>query len=119
MALLAAYLNNVDWKSLKSLDFYINGSLNWGIEVLMDGSEISEHFGRFDPGICSKYPESCGAYTSFNFGEKYVVVDFRKRPVHNVQKFKNRLTFWFADDYAVCDYQKGFDAVVHDVPLCP
>ena len=50
------------------IDFYINGNLRWGIELLVSGRGIGEHLSRFT-AIGGKYaPLNVAAY---------VVVDFR------------------------------------------
>jgi hypothetical protein len=48
------------------LDFFINGSLKWGLELLRRGDRLGEHFGRFDSG---------NAYCILDLAD-YRVVDF-------------------------------------------
>jgi hypothetical protein len=50
------------------IDFYLSGSLRWGIELLINGDGIGEHIGRFSP------PN--GKYVSLDVRD-YMVVDFR------------------------------------------
>ncbi|KAJ3211579.1 hypothetical protein HDU82_005505, partial [Entophlyctis luteolus] len=49
------------------IDFYLNGSLRWGVELLVDGRGITEHTDRF--GLNGKY---------FKLDvNDYIIVDFR------------------------------------------
>ncbi|KAJ3017691.1 UNVERIFIED_CONTAM: hypothetical protein HDU68_011515 [Siphonaria sp. JEL0065] len=52
------------------IDFYLNGPLRWGIELLVLGHGIGEHIDRFGPG---------GKYFKLAVND-YAVVDFRVSP---------------------------------------
>jgi hypothetical protein len=49
-----------------SLDFYVNGQLGWGIELLIEGNGIKQHKARFTSG---PYTDECI--------KDYRIVDFR------------------------------------------
>ena len=49
------------------IDFYLNSTLRWGIELLVNGSGIGEHISRFSPN---------GKYAPLDVTD-YAVVDFR------------------------------------------
>jgi hypothetical protein len=71
------------------IDFYINGDLRWGIELLVNGDRITEHLNRFsDPS---------GKYAPLQVKD-YVVVDFRRtldgKPT-NVMAHEKRITVFF------------------------
>eukprot|EP01132_Coremiostelium_polycephalum_P011619 gene11619-14227_t len=56
-------------KQLGLMDFYINSTLKWGLELTRQGSKLENHLARFQPG---------GLY--YNFMDKvddYLVLDFR------------------------------------------
>jgi hypothetical protein len=78
------------------IDFYLNSSLRWGIELLVNGGGIGEHLSRFTPGPNGKYVAlSCLEYT---------VVDIRGNSTGiptNILKHSNRITVFFKkDDYS-------------------
>ncbi|CAB4395377.1 unnamed protein product [Rhizophagus irregularis] len=50
------------------LDFYVNGKLQWGVEILREGTDMSEHAARFGPN---------GRYNTIPFNE-IAVIDFRR-----------------------------------------
>ncbi|KAJ3002261.1 UNVERIFIED_CONTAM: hypothetical protein HDU68_006361, partial [Siphonaria sp. JEL0065] len=67
------------------VDFYLNGSLRWGVELLVLGRGVTEHIDRF--GSNGKY---------FKLGVKdYIIVDFRfsqdGQPT-NVQRHEKRVS---------------------------
>jgi hypothetical protein len=70
------------------IDFYIDGDLCWGIELLVKGDRISEHMDRF--GLD-------GTYAKLN-AEDYAVIDFRElidgKP-SNVPRHAKRYTAFF------------------------
>ena len=65
------------------LDFYINGNIQWGIELLREGNTIKEHLDRFI--------KPNGKYSNMKFKE-YLILDFKKseRRKNNI-KMKNNL----------------------------
>ncbi|KAJ3262330.1 hypothetical protein HK103_002744 [Boothiomyces macroporosus] len=75
------------------IDFYLNGGLRWGIELLINGAGISEHISRFTP------PN--GKYVLLNVKD-YAVVDFRRNESGQPSKHPNRISVFFKnDDYSV------------------
>lgn len=78
------------------IDFYLNSSLRWGIELLVNGDGIGEHISRFTP------PN--GKYVALAVND-YAVVDFRRNPVGrpaNILRHSNRITVFFKDnDYSI------------------
>jgi len=52
---------------LSAIDFYLNGDLHWGLELLVNGQWIKEHIGRFKRD--SKY-----CYLNM---KEFAIVDFR------------------------------------------
>jgi hypothetical protein len=65
------------------IDFYINGKLNWGIELLREGRDAEAHAQRFTPG---------GIYAKLRSKMQcFVLLDFRKSKAPK-QKKKH---FWY------------------------
>ena len=70
------------------IDFYLNGGLRWGIELLVNGAGVGEHIGRFSEG---------GKYFALKVID-YAVVDFRGNDtgeVTNVELDPKRMTVFF------------------------
>jgi hypothetical protein len=70
------------------LDFYISGSLKWGIELVSDGKNLPEHINRFKQGGSSFAP---------NISD-YRMVDFRsdtskKRKSKGIDKHEVQVRF--------------------------
>ncbi len=83
------------------IDFFIDGDLRWGIELVVKGSNITEHLERFEP--LQKYaPLNC---------KEYLVVDFRQSSdgnPSNVTRHSNRLTVFFKpNDSSTCNVVIG------------
>jgi hypothetical protein len=57
-----------------AIDFYLNSSLRWGIELLVNGVGIGEHISRFTPAE--------GKYVALAVSD-FIVVDFRRNPSTN------------------------------------
>ncbi|RKP15872.1 hypothetical protein ROZALSC1DRAFT_25947, partial [Rozella allomycis CSF55] len=78
------------------IDFYLNGSLRWGIELLIKGSGIGEHLERFTPR---------GKYAPLDVSD-YAVVDFRVNEsgeCTNVQRHAKRISVFFKKgDFSSC-----------------
>jgi hypothetical protein len=74
------------------IDFFIDGNLRWGIELLVKGGKIGEHLDRFSIG--GKYQPLCT--------NDYIVVDFRPGPVSNIQRDPHRFTVFFDTDFSGC-----------------
>jgi hypothetical protein len=94
------------------IDFYINSTLRWGIELLVNGSRISEHLSRF--GLPN------GKYAPLEVRE-YAVVDFRvttSGEPTNVVRHENRITVFFKQgDYTSCFICFGLNLVAKQVRL--
>jgi hypothetical protein len=85
------------------LDFFINGKLNWGIELLCLGSQStnSEHIRRFQTGE---------KYEIINCTE-YLVVNLTKQGEFIQQDNPNLCTFVFSNDFKECSYYKRCENV--------
>jgi hypothetical protein len=78
------------------IDFYLDGELRWGIELLINGDGIKEHISRFGPG---------GKYYDLSLTD-YVVVDIRGNATGettNIQRDPHRITVFFKrGDFSSC-----------------
>jgi hypothetical protein len=78
------------------IDFYIDGNLRWGIELLIKGSKLKEHISRFEVG---------GLYYPLAVNQ-FVVVDFRffeKLAAPDVKFRENTIIVYFqAGDFSRC-----------------
>jgi hypothetical protein len=88
------------------IDFFIDGELRWGIELLVNGYRISEHMDRFGPN---------GKYAGLGVTD-YAVVDFREavngKPT-NVQRREKRYTAFFdPKDFSKCFLYSGTKNVI-------
>ena len=81
------------------IDFFINDNLRWGVELLVNGDRLQEHLERFSPS---------GRYRGLNSSD-YIVVDFRRGPVTNVQKNTKRATVFVDDSLEFCDLWYAMD----------
>lgn len=93
------------------IDFYINSNLQWGIELLVQGSKITEHLSRF---------ASSGKYYNLNCND-YYVVDFRGnqdgKPT-NITYHEKRITAFFQlGNYNVVNCIVGLDRNIISIPL--
>ena len=83
------------------IDFYVDGDIRWGIELLVGGDRISEHLARCGPG---------GKYAALNMLD-YAVVDFRRGGQSVISKLKldeKRMTVVFPpDDFSSCTVVVG------------
>jgi hypothetical protein len=86
-------------------DFYIDGDLCWGIELLIKGDRISEHMGRF--GLDS-------TYAKLN-AEDYAVIycrDLIDGKPSNVQRHAKRYAAFFdPKDFSTCILYSGTENV--------
>ena len=95
--------------SLSTIDFYINGELNWGIELLRKGNKIEEHMKRFEEG---------GKY--YDLIKENRVIDFRRGKQTNVKRYDNRVTVFFPkDDFSNCSCLFGNDKNIKQIDLLP
>jgi hypothetical protein len=94
------------------IDFYVNGSLRWGIELLVNGDQISEHISRFS--------EPYGKYAKLR-PKDYIVVDFRSskhgKPTNIKQMEKRMSVFFDKGDFSKCFYKYGFDKGIYMINL--
>ena len=95
-----------------AIDFYINSTLGWGIELFVNGSSISEYISQF--GLPN------GKYAPLEVQE-YAVVDFRvttSGEPTNVVRHENRITVFFKQgDYTSCFICFGLNLVAKQVRL--
>jgi hypothetical protein len=93
------------------IDFYINGDLRWGIELLVKGDNIVEHMSRF--ALSGKYYPL--------LVRDYVVVDFRRSlsglPT-NVTAMAKRISVFFpSDNFDTCVCRFGMDPTNYNFEL--
>ena len=75
------------------IDFFVDGELRWGIELLVHGRKITEHISRFQEG---------GKYAQLKCNDD-VVVDFRAGMPTSVKLHPNRISLFFpSQDYTTC-----------------
>ncbi|KAF8430341.1 hypothetical protein EV426DRAFT_708519 [Tirmania nivea] len=77
--------------SVGYLDFYVNGDLNWGIELLREGDRMKQHAKRFIED---------GAYAVIPLKE-WVVIDFRHHSKAVQDLRPNFLYALYEDDYNI------------------
>jgi hypothetical protein len=86
------------------IDFYLNSSLRWGIELLVNGDGIGEHISRFTP------PD--GKYVALAVSD-YTVVDIRRNSTGqptNISRQSNCITVFFKnDEYSIAQCILGLD----------
>jgi hypothetical protein len=86
------------------IDFFINGDLRWGIELLVNGGKIGEHMERFS--------QPNGKYSALN-PKDYYVVDFRRSRdgnSTNVRRYQNRISIFFPiASFSRCTCTVGLD----------
>ena len=76
------------------LDFYINGDLQWCLELLRLGDKIGEHVARFDK-FEGKYREVPA--------KEVLVVDCRGPKVRGgIKAMDSRCTLYFSNDFKTC-----------------
>ncbi|TMW63834.1 hypothetical protein Poli38472_002775 [Pythium oligandrum] len=93
------------------IDFYLNGSLRWGLELLVNGDKIGEHISRFGPD---------GKYAVLAVKD-YAVIDFRRSNTGNItgvtRKEKRVTVFFQRGDFSKCLCIFGMDRTIYDIPL--
>ncbi|KAF8453927.1 hypothetical protein BGX38DRAFT_366277 [Terfezia claveryi] len=77
--------------SVGYLDFYVNGDLNWGIELLREGDRMKQHAKRFIED---------GAYAVIPLTE-WVIIDFRHHSKAVQDPRPNFLYALYEDDYNI------------------
>ncbi|KAI3641438.1 hypothetical protein MIR68_000568 [Amoeboaphelidium protococcarum] len=94
------------------IDFYLNGSLRWGIELLVNGDGVGEHLIRFSP------PD--GKYVLLAVND-YAIVDFRRNATDQptgILKHPNRVSVLFdTDDYSVAQCLFGENTAPIEISL--
>ena len=100
--------NSKDDQSIPGeIDFYLNSSLRWGIELLVNGDGIGEHISRFTP--------PSGKYLALAVND-YAVVDFRRNTTGqptNILRHSNRITVFFNyEDYSTAQCIFGLHTTV-------
>ncbi|CAG8556950.1 38936_t:CDS:2 [Gigaspora margarita] len=71
------------------LGFYIDGDLNWGVELMMEGKRMADHIYRFG---------SEGRYKSIPF-DRWAIIDFRHNSTISEKLVSNVWHVLYADDY--------------------
>lgn len=87
----------------REIDFFVNDLLSWGIELVIDGDNITGHMNRF---------RGNGPYVPLNCGENWCVVDFRvskDAQITNVRKEKHRVSVFYEEggDFSYCNVAIG------------
>jgi hypothetical protein len=75
------------------LDFYINGELQWALELLRKGDLLEKHIHRFHP--------TSGTYRNVQ-AKAFLVVDCRGPKTRAVQRMEERCTLYFSEDFRSC-----------------
>ena len=84
------------------IDFYLNGKLRWGVELLVQGREVGEHIERFSPQ---------GKYYPLGVLD-YAVVDFRSSvngKTTQISHHPKRVTVFFDQEFTSCQYFFGYN----------
>lgn len=71
------------------MDFYLDGNLQWGVELTREGSRLEEHVSRF----------TTGRYASFGL-KNWVVIDFRRTTPNLTTLCDNVWYVVYADDFS-------------------
>ncbi|KAL8017135.1 putative bacterial Pleckstrin domain, P-loop containing nucleoside triphosphate hydrolase [Plasmopara halstedii] len=93
------------------IDFYLNGSLRWGLELLVNGDNIGEHMARF---------ASDGKYAALAVND-YAVIDLRGNKTGKVTGVscmeKRVMVFFQLRDFSRCHCIFGMDKAIYDIQL--
>jgi energy-coupling factor transporter ATP-binding protein EcfA2 len=92
------------------IDFYLNGSLRWGIELLVNGDKIGQHMSRFEVN---------GKYAALGVKD-YIVVNLQgnyNRIATNITRYPKRMTIYFKHDFSSCDCTFGTDGDFFSINL--
>jgi hypothetical protein len=85
------------------IDFYLNGDLRWGIELMIKGDGVSEHMSRFAAN---------GKYSPLGVSD-YIIIDFRRTltgiPSNIVSMDKRLSVFFKTGSFSSCVCQYGTD----------
>ncbi|KAJ3255281.1 hypothetical protein HDU77_003753 [Chytriomyces hyalinus] len=103
--------NQSGGKIAGEVDFYLDGSLRWGIELMVNGRSPQEHLSRF---------ETNGKYFKLNVRD-YVVIDFRSNatgePTFKNPHEKKVSVFFKHGVYSVCKCVFGLDPAPKELQL--
>ena len=103
---MSAILPDVPNHGVGELDFYVNSSLFYGIELMRNGKNLAEHVQRFLPG---------GMYHAPTKIKHFIVVDF-VAPGHKPRtRYDCRRVVEFHSDFAGCNVLR--DNVITDTVL--
>jgi hypothetical protein len=86
---------------LGELDFYINGGLEWALELVRSGDQISDHIACMETG---KYRDVVA--------KEWLVLDCKHGLHEPTKKHKNRCTMAFSPDYKTCNWFMGHEAPI-------
>jgi hypothetical protein len=95
-----------------AIDFYINGELHWGLELLVNGDRVKEHLNRF---------ETDGKYFPFGMSD-YRVIDFRlgDPTKSKIVLCEKRITVFFQqNDFTTCTCMFGTTPEKRQINLLP
>ncbi len=95
------------------MDFFINGTLCWGVELLIqDSQDVGERISRFEADT--------GKYAPLRMKD-YIIVDFRQNAtgrITNVTKHQKKLSVFFkAGDYRQCQCVYGSNDTLSEFSL--
>ena len=95
------------------MDFFINGTLCWGVELLIqDSRDVGERISRFEADT--------GKYAPLRMKD-YIIVDVRQNAtgrITNVTKHQKKLSVFFkAGDFRQCQCQYGSDDTISQFSL--
>ena len=91
------------------IDFFVDETLRWGIELLVHGRDITKHINSFSEG---------GKYAQLHCND-YVVVDFRLgKPSNRIKLHSNRITVFFTSNaFRSCIIMYGQDGTREQLEL--
>ena len=103
---------NTKQQTAGEIDFYLNGDLRWGIELLVNGGGVGEHLDRFSP------PD--GKYVPLGVND-YAIVDFRCSssglPTDIVKSARRISVFFKSGDFSVAQCIFGQDSESIEIHL--
>jgi hypothetical protein len=96
------------------IDFYVNGGLRWGIELVVNGDRITERLNRF--------VEPSGKYAKLHTRD-YVIVDFRSTrdglPTNITPNEKRFCIFFNLGSFDTCTCKFGLENQYYHLNLSP